>query len=119
MRLNVSYKYMERSSFVENILDKSIKKIERRVLMYKKDSPIHVSVHLEKNPHKEEFFCRSQVYLPSKVLAAQEKGATLAVAINKSISAISRQLGKVKDRLEHLHRRPSRGSKNKDTEDVI
>jgi len=111
MKVDVSLKYLEKSEFVSNILDKGVSKIERRVQIFKKDDPIHVSVTVEKNPHKEEYFCRSHVYLPNKVLAAQEKGAKLAIAVNKTFDALSKQLGKVKDKVEHLRRRPSRSPK--------
>jgi len=111
MKVDVSLKYLEKSEFVDNVLDKGISKIERRVQIFKRNDPIHVSVHVEKNPHKEEYFCRSHVYLPGKVLAANEKGTTLATAVNKTFGALSRQLGKVKDKVEHLRRRPSRSPK--------
>lgn len=111
MRVDVSCKYMDKSTVVTDIIDKGLKKIERRVLIFKKDAPIHVSIHLEKNPRKEEYFCRTHVYLPAKVLVAQEKSDNVDRAINKTIAAISRQLGKVKDKVEHL-RRP-RGDKAK------
>ena len=104
MRVDVSCKYMDKSTVVTDIIDKGLKKIERRVLIFKKDAPIHVSIHLEKNPRKEEYFCRSHVYLPAKVLVAQEKADNVDRAVNKAISAISRQLGKVKDKVEHLRR---------------
>jgi ribosomal subunit interface protein len=72
--------------------------------MFKKEAPIHVSVHIEKNPHKDEFFCRSHIYLPSaKVLVADEKGKNVSLAVNKAFAALSRQLNKVKYKLEkHL-----------------
>lgn len=110
MRINVSYKYMESSTLIDNILDKNFKKIERRIKMFKRDDPIHISVHLERNPHKEQYFCRTHLYLPSsKVLNSEEKGATSAVAINKAFSAITKQLDKLKHRLErHLNRMPQK-----------
>ena len=116
MRLDISCKYMDKSGVVEDIIDKGLKKIERRVMMFKKDSPIHLSIHLEKNPNKEEYFSRLQVYLPTKVLVAQEKGGNVDSAVNKAISAISRQLGKVKDKIEHLRRRPRQVLKDEEEE---
>ena len=110
MRIDISFKYLESSEFVDNILDNNLKKIERRVQMFKKQSPIHISVHVEKNPHKEQYFCRSHLYLPSlRVLAVDEKARNASLAINKTFSALTKQLDKVKYKLES-HRRSRKRS---------
>ncbi|MCF7907480.1 MAG: HPF/RaiA family ribosome-associated protein [Candidatus Omnitrophica bacterium] len=97
MRVDVSFKYLKKSDFINNVLDNGFKKIERRIKMFRRNDPIHISVHLEKNPHKEQYFCKSHVYLPSsKVLAANEKGTKVSLAINKTFSALSKQLDKEK-----------------------
>ncbi len=107
MRVDVSFKYLEKSEFIDNVLDSNFRKIERRVKMFKKDDPIHISVHVEKNPHKEQYFCRSHVYLPSsKVLAADEKGTNASLAINKTFSALSKQLDKEKHKWQDRRRKP-------------
>ncbi len=97
MRVDLSLKYVDKSDFIDNVLDSNLRKIERRVKIFKRQDPIHISVHIEKNPHKDQFFCRSHIYLPtSKVLAADEKGTNSSIAINKAFSALSRQLNKEK-----------------------
>lgn len=111
MRVEVSLKYLERSEFVDNVLEKNIRKIERRVKMFRRDDPIHISVHLEKNPHKEQYFCRSHIYLPSKVLIAGEKDGKVSLAVNKTFSALSKQLDKLKHRLEVSLRRKKKSLK--------
>ncbi|UCG35430.1 MAG: HPF/RaiA family ribosome-associated protein [Candidatus Omnitrophota bacterium] len=106
MRVDVSFKYLERSDFIDNVLDKNIKKIERRIKMFRRDDPVHVSVHMEKNPNREQYFCRTQVYLPSRVVMANGKGVNSSQVINKSFSALSKQLEKVKHRMErHLRKK--------------
>ncbi len=106
MRVDVSFKYLERSEFIDNVLEKNLKKIQRRVKMFKQDTPVHVSVHLEKNPHKEQYFCRTQIYLPSKVLRVEEKGTNFSIAINKVFLALAKQMDKFKSKLEpHLRRK--------------
>jgi ribosomal subunit interface protein len=106
MRVDVSLKYLEHSEFIDNVLEKNLKKIERRIKMFKKDDAIHVSIHLEKNPHKEQYFCRTQIYLPSKVLRVEEKGDNFSLAINKAFLSLLKQLDKFKHKLEgHLRRR--------------
>jgi len=98
MRLNVSFKYLKKSRFIDNVLGKDIKKLERRLKIFHRDDPIHVSVHLEKNPNREEYFCRAHVYVPNKVINSQEKGGSFSLAINKSFSALFKQLDKIKHR---------------------
>jgi len=99
MRVDLSLKYVDKSDFIDNVLDNNLRKIERRVKIFKRQDPIHISVHIEKNPHKDQFFCRSHIYLPtSKVLAADEKGSNSSIAINKAFSALSRQLNKEKSK---------------------
>ena len=84
--------------------------------MFRKDDPIHISVHIEKNPHKEQFYCRAHIYLPSsKVLIADEKGGNSSIAINKAFSALKKQLDKEKhkwDKQLRKSRKRSRREKN-------
>jgi len=107
MRIDVSFKYLKNSDFVNNILEANFKKIERRIKMFRRDAPVHLSVHIEKNPHKEHYYCRSHIYLPSsKVLIAEGKARNSSVAINKAFSGIAKQLNKLKCRLEgHLRKK--------------
>lgn len=105
MRVDISLKYLEKSEFIDNVLDKNVKKIERRVKIFKRDVPVHISAHIEKNPHREQYFCRVQIYLPSKVLKADEKGENFSVVVNKTFAALSRQVDKFKHKLEGSLRR--------------
>jgi len=107
MRVDVSYKNLEKSEFLENVLDKDIEKIERRVQMFRKDDPIHVAVHIEKSPHREEYTCSAHIYLPQHVLRAGEKDKRASSAINSTFSALSKQLDKLKYKVEkHLQKKP-------------
>jgi ribosomal subunit interface protein len=99
MRVEVSFKYLEKSDFIDNVLENNFRKLKRRIKIFRRDDPIHISVHVEKNPHKEQFFCRSHVYLPSsKVLVADEKGENSSLVINKAFSALIKQLDKEKSK---------------------
>lgn len=100
MRVDVSFKYLERSEFIDNILEKNIKKMERRIKIFRRDDPIHISIHLEKHPHKEQYFCRAHIYLPARVLIAAEKSDSVSTAINKTFAAFSKQLDKLKYQVE-------------------
>ncbi|MFO8052810.1 MAG: HPF/RaiA family ribosome-associated protein [Candidatus Omnitrophota bacterium] len=110
MKVEISLKYLKKSEFIENVLDSNIEKIKRKLQIFKKDDPVHLSVHIEKNPHKQEYYCRSHVYLPkAKTIVANEKSRTEAAAINKSFRGLNRQLLKVKTKLEkHLQKKRSR-----------
>ncbi|MCK4912756.1 MAG: HPF/RaiA family ribosome-associated protein [Candidatus Omnitrophica bacterium] len=106
MRVDVSFKYLKKSAFVDNVVENNLKKIRRRIQIFRQSDPIHISVHVEKNPHKDQFFCRSHLYLPtSKVLIADEKAGSASLAINKAFSAISRQLDKEKHKKHSPRRR--------------
>ena len=110
MRIDISFKYLEKSEFIDKVLENNFKKLERRLKLFRRTDPIHISVHIEKNPHKEQYFCRSHIYLPSsKFLSAEEKSSNCALAINKSFSAMVRQIDKVKHIIErHLSKRVKR-----------
>ncbi|MBU2102172.1 MAG: HPF/RaiA family ribosome-associated protein [Candidatus Omnitrophota bacterium] len=103
MKIDISFKYLESSPLIESVLDKDISKVQKRVQMFRKNQPVHLSVHMEKNPHREQYFCRSHIYLPSRVIKAEGRAEKLTVAINKNFSALTKQLDKVKYKLEkHL-----------------
>ena len=107
MRVDVSFKYLKKSDFINNVIENNLKKIKRRIQIFRQTDPIHISVHIEKNPHKDQFFCRSHIYLPtSKVLVVDEKARDSSLAINKAFSALSRQLNKEKHKKHNYHRRP-------------
>ena len=109
MRVDVSFKYLKKSEFIDNVLENNFKKIQRRIQIFRRDDPIHISVHIEKNPHKEQFFCRSHLYLPtSKVLIADEKAGNSSLAINKAFSALARQLDKEKHKWQDQRRKARR-----------
>lgn len=107
MKVEISFKYLERSKFIDNVLDNNMKKIRRKLQIFKNDDPVHISIHIEKNPHKEEYYCRSHIYLPKvRTIVANETSRKETVAINKSFRALSRQLEKIKVKIEkHLQKR--------------
>jgi len=106
MLVEVSFKYLEKSDFINNVLENNFKKMRRRIQIFRRNDPIHISVHIEKNPHKSEFFCRFHLYLPtSKVLIADEKAGKASLAINKAFSAIVKQLDRKKHKWKKQRRR--------------
>ncbi|MFA6282134.1 MAG: ribosome-associated translation inhibitor RaiA [Candidatus Omnitrophota bacterium] len=107
MRVDVSFKNLENSEFLQNVIDKDLEKIERRVQIFRKDDPIHVAITLEKSQHREEYTCNAHIYLPQHVLRAGEKDKRASSAINSTFSALSKQLDKLKYKVEaHLKRKP-------------
>lgn len=117
MRIDVSFKHLKKSPFLEGVIDKNIGRIERHVRLFKSDEAIHLSLHLEKNPHRDDYFCWANMYLPYKVIKAQTRKASPTVAINDCFSAMLKQLDKFKDKLErHLSRRRGRKPKAEEWE---
>jgi ribosome-associated translation inhibitor RaiA len=107
MRTDVSFKRMKSSEYLENIIQKDVEKIKKRVKIFRKDEAVHLSLHIEKNPHREEYLSWATLYLPGKVLKAQQRGYETAIAMNKVTQALLRQIAKYKLILErHLKKRP-------------
>lgn len=106
MRVDVSFKHLERSPLLDNVVDKNLQKIERRVKIFKDNDVVHLSLHLEKNPHRDEYLCWTNIYLPSKVIKGQSKSGTAQHAMNDCFAALIKQLDKFKHRLEsHLRKK--------------
>ena len=55
MRVDVSFKHLPKSPLLETIIDKNIDKVQRRLKIFKSDEAIHLSFHLEKNPHRDQY----------------------------------------------------------------
>ncbi|MCD6539105.1 MAG: HPF/RaiA family ribosome-associated protein [Candidatus Omnitrophica bacterium] len=108
MRVDVSFKNMEKSEYLEDIISKDVEKIKKRIRMFKSEDPVHLSLHLEKNPHKEQYSVAVNLYLPRKVLKAEEKYESVVLAINKSFLALIKQLDKHKALLERHLRKKSK-----------
>lgn len=109
MKTEISFKFLESSEFVDKVLENNLNRIKRKLKIIHRDDPVHLSVHIEKNPHKEEYYCRAHVYLPkAKTVVASEKSRRETEAINKSFRALSRQLVKIKTKNERQvqRRRP-------------
>ena len=47
MRVDISFKNMEKSEYLADIINKDVEKIRKRVKMFKNEDPIHLSLHLE------------------------------------------------------------------------
>ncbi|MCM8831058.1 MAG: HPF/RaiA family ribosome-associated protein [Candidatus Omnitrophica bacterium] len=103
MKVDVTYKYIQNSKLLEEILDKNISKIDKRLVGLAKYDAIRTSIHIEKNPHRNQYFCRSHIYLPSKVIKAENSSNDAIKAINLNFSALIRQLDRLKYKLvKHL-----------------
>ena len=106
MRVDVSFKNMGRSQYLDDIIDSDIEKIKSRMKIFKQDDAIHFSLHLEKNPHREQYLAWANLYLPRRVLKAQQQSKSASTSINKVSSALLRQVDKYKVMVEkHLQRK--------------
>ena len=115
MRVDVSFKHMNSSAYLDNIIEKDIEKIKKRVKIFKRDDPIHLSLHIEKNPNKEQYLSWANLYLPRKVLKAQQNAPEASLGVNKVTSALIRQIDKYKVMVErHLQKSKARLTTDED-----
>lgn len=106
MRVDVSLKHVEKSDVLEATIEKDLKKVERRLALFKNKDAIHLSLHLEKNPHREQYLCWINLYLPFKVVKAHRIDSITCSAINNCFGALLKQLDKFKHKLEpHLRKK--------------
>ncbi|MCK4810602.1 MAG: HPF/RaiA family ribosome-associated protein [Candidatus Omnitrophica bacterium] len=119
MRVDVSVKHFEKTKVLEQTIEKNLKKIERRIKIFKKEAPVHLSLHLEKNPHREEYFSWANIYLPFKVLKSSNKNSSLVKGVNETFSALVKQLDKFKYRLERHLGKKGRKKSPLDEEEAI
>ncbi len=106
MRIDVSFKRMEPSKYLDDVINKDVAKIKKRMNILKSDEPVHISLHIEKNPHREEYLSWATLYMPRRVLKAQQRGPDAAIAVNKVTQALLRQINKYKTQFEkHLQKR--------------
>ncbi len=113
MRVDTSFKNMKASAILKSIVEKNVEKISRRLKVVKKEEAVHISVHIEKNPHKEQFFCWATIYMPTKVITAKRSDNDVFSAVNNVFSALSKQMERVKHRIDrHLVKKNRRSFKN-------
>lgn len=106
MRVDVSFKNLHKNDVLERTIEKNVKKVQKRTRLFKNEAPIHLSLHLEKNPHREQFFCWANLYLPSKVLKAQANYSNTCSTVNNTFAALLKQLDKFKHKVEtHLRKK--------------
>ncbi len=105
MRVDTSFKNMEKNNVLEATIEKDLTKLEGRLDLFKNKDPIHVSLHLEKNPHKEQYLCWINLYMPFKVLKSHCSGGNTCTVINNSFAALLKQLDKFRQKLENHSRK--------------
>ena len=105
MRIDISFKNLEYSRFSNNIVEKNLRKVERRIKIFRRNDPIHIFMKVEKNRHKQQYFCRIRVYLPGRFLNVTAKGVSFGLVVNKAFSAIFEQIERTKHKGEKQLRR--------------
>ncbi|MCD6134995.1 MAG: HPF/RaiA family ribosome-associated protein [Candidatus Omnitrophica bacterium] len=106
MRIDISLKNIASTKVLQDILEKDISKVKRRVRMLKKDEALHLIISGEKNPHKELFSVSLKLFLPHKTIKVEEENKNLAKAFNGAFAALVKQIDKYKHMLErHLDKK--------------
>jgi len=105
MRLDVTLKNVVGNKLFDETVAMNEEKVAKRLKRLKEELA-HLSVHVERNPHKEEFYCGLNLFLPSKVVHIQEKHHTLEGCVTESFSRLLIQIDKYKHKIErHLQKR--------------
>ena len=104
MRTELTIKNINRTEILEKTVDANADKVVKRLKRLKEESS-HLSVHIEKNPHKEQYYCWLNLYLPSKVVHIKETANTLTKSLSKAFNALLIQIDKYKYKVErHLQK---------------
>jgi ribosome-associated translation inhibitor RaiA len=107
MRTDLTIKNVTRNEHFDEVLSVHEEKVIKRLKRLKEELA-HLSVHAEKNPHKEEFYCSLNLFLPAKVIHIREKHHTLEGCVVDSFSRLLIQIDKYKHKIEkHLQKRRS------------
>jgi len=102
MRTDLTLKNVQKTSVLEEAIKKNMNKVEKRLKKLKGDSA-HLSIHIEKNPHKEQYFCWMNLYLASKEIFVKEKLDSMLGCVTKAFLSLIKQIDKYKYKVErHL-----------------
>jgi len=82
-------------------------KILRMVRNTKYEETIHLNGHIEKNPHKEEYYCWMNLYFPRKVFHVKQKASDALTALKNSCGKLFFMVKKHKDK--YISRKRGRG----------
>ena len=107
MNVHISYKGLEKTPDVESTVQQHIKKLERRLQLFR---PELVSLHgsvLQRSP-KAGFVVALNLKLPSTDLASEQANQQPAMAIKAAFDALIDQVVSHKDVLRNHHRFPGR-----------
>lgn len=107
MNVQISYKGLDKTPDVESTVQQHIKKLERRLQLFR---PELVSLHgsvLQKSP-RAGFVVALSLKLPSTDLAAEQANQQPAMAIKAAFDALIEQVTSHKELLRNHHRFPGR-----------
>jgi len=117
MRTELSLKHINRTeSLAQDILSDAEKVAGR--LRHLKEESSHLSVHIEKNPHKDQYYCWLNLYLPSKVIHVRETMSTLSKATTKAFHSMLIQVDKYKCKIERHLQKSSRKKRLPEEDDL-
>ncbi|HEY3929982.1 MAG TPA: sigma-70 family RNA polymerase sigma factor [Candidatus Koribacter sp.] len=107
MNVHINYKGLEKTPDVESTVQQHIKKLERRLQLFR---PELVSLHgsvLQRSP-KAGFVVALSLKLPSTDLASEQSNQQPAMAIKAAFDALIEQVTSHKELLRNHHRFPGR-----------
>ena len=107
MNVHISYKGLEKTPDVESTVQQHLKKLERRLQLFRAELlSLHGSV-LQRSP-RAGFVVALNLKMPSGDLAAEESNPIAAMAIREAFDSLIEQVTSYKDKLRNHHRFPGR-----------
>ena len=104
MKFDFLVKNFPKMPLLEEEFDKQKEKILKLFRNHSKKETIHISCHMEKNPHRQEYFTWINFYFPHKVFHVKEKASDALTSLKKSFSSLYMKIKKQKDKFLSLKR---------------
>mgnify|MGYP001578643011 FL=1 len=103
MRTTLTVRHMKNNKMVQDAFDGHVARLSNRLSHFNEES-IFIHGNVDKNHHKEQYFCSLTVYLPSMTLHSRDSSFDLLRAVNAAFESIIRQAEKFKAKLRRGHR---------------
>lgn len=104
MKTTLTIRHMKSNKVIQDAFDEHIARLSNRLSHFNEES-IFIHGNLDKNPHKEQYFCSLTVFLPSTTLHSRDSSFDLLMAVNAAFESIMRQAEKFKAKLRRGYRR--------------
>ena len=98
MNLTLSYRNVEKSAAIEELVDRHLNKLSKLLKTYAPEL-VHLHGTFDKNPHKPEYYLSLNLALPSGQIHCTGEGSSLPVAVRNAFAELRRQFKKHMEKL--------------------